>query len=646
MKINQYIAFILICLFSIQPSLIYAKDGNIKYQKLIKYQGEIINKKPDGSGSLIVYSKEKKNEPLLIINGEFESSDTKTMNLFVKEANVDIPNGLSFNVPELKVNYAKEKDSESVELNFVDCIINAPKSRINNTDSISITLSLGKKSKEWNYTINYSGKGFITSNFLPIPEIEKRLEGLGLHISKQDVSYRIRQNKTLNNIPCDLEIYDASKVLFDSGLNVSNSYIMVFDYPNGDKIICTPNRYDEIRLSLVDGSIEYSSGQFSMLFNNGDKYIANTHGVYGNSSLNLLDHIVKCSKDFTQLDSLKGIKFVNGKFYGKEGVNVYENGEIVSRELTDGVITMGKEYKIIYSDGREFKGDKKSFIKNPEDFLVFKSVGEAILNNGKIFKSKDEWDTYRDGEIIGGRWKLSDGGFVEYVDGTPVTLIFPNGHYTINAEFKNEEPYNPSLKSSDYKILRGTVNAGGRHIQYIDGETVESITEYLKSQGVGSGLISQVLSEKITVADAVAKQREINERPKREFAKHWSGTEVMFQGSLTGTSDGNAALGMLFGIDNTYFNGNAYLYLNNSGEARLLIMAEPSRKAFSQGRGRAMQVNKFCEKINKDISGSWSFDNGVLYIDGEDCSVKASPDFKTFTYEGMLGAKMKLTHHK
>lgn len=212
-----------------------------------------------------------------------------------------------------------------------------------------------------------------------------------------------------------------------------------------------------------------------------------------------------------------------------------------------------------------------------------------------------------------------------------------------------------SVITSDFNACNiefdnGTFTKNYKTQQWINGKSESEIREQLSQKNVDSDLIDSVVSGEMTIDIAISEQglRDEQERQrvegiKQEFAKHWKGSEVLFEGTLTGTSEGNQIFGMLFGINNTYFEGNAMLYLNNSGEARFVIGVEPSQKAYSEGRGRAMQVLDACRKIYKDVSGSWTIEGNKLLIDGEDRSITISPDFKTFTYTGMLGSKMTLS---
>lgn len=185
--------------------------------------------------------------------------------------------------------------------------------------------------------------------------------------------------------------------------------------------------------------------------------------------------------------------------------------------------------------------------------------------------------------------------------------------------------------------------------KWINSVSETDIKNQLSKKGVESDLIDSVISGEISYESAISQQSQREEQKKifaekmrKEFAKHWTGTEVLFTGSIKGTIDGNKILGLFYGLDNSYIEGEAGVYLNNSGEARLLIGALPSKKALSQGRAVGLQVLGICKTINKEMSGTWSIEGNQLLINGENYSISFSPDFKTLTYKGMVGATMKI----
>ncbi|MDE6634927.1 MAG: hypothetical protein K2J96_06710, partial [Bacteroidaceae bacterium] len=204
--------------------------------------------------------------------------------------------------------------------------------------------------------------------------------------------------------------------------------------------------------------------------------------------------------EILQIQSLKEIRLKNGVYRKTdETTDTYYGGNIVERKIHGGSISMSYNsgYRIKFDNGDEFSGTDRDFIKNPDEFVNFTSVSDALLNNGRLTKSSKvlEFDIYKNGIVTGGRWPLADGGYVEYEDNVLVRVTYPDGRQTVDgAEFAKHYPYNPNLKSTDYVLQNGGIQYNNGNIrQYKDGKlilatltTVEDIYLFAKEEGYES----------------------------------------------------------------------------------------------------------------------------------------------------------------
>lgn len=313
---------------------------------------------------------------------------------------------------------------------------------------------------------------------------------------------------------------------------------------------------------------------------------------------------------------------------------------------------------------RIFSRDKALSPITPNIYLVKKAGSESDhyiyagnqlmnLNNPSITCEISPYNGSWSGIVVAGRGNESVAIIRESASKPDVTI-----YYTQEKHYKGTIKDVDKVVAADFdlghlKFDNGTMIDGDKTDKWINSVSETEIRSQLSSYRVESDLVDSVLSGNMTIDNAISNQQVRDEQKRHnqklareEFAKHWTGTEVLFKGNLVGTQEGNSVFQMLFGIDNTYFTGVAALCLNNSGEARFVVGAEPSKKAYQEGRGRGLQVLGACERINKDISGQWSIEGNKLYINGDEQSIRISTDYMTFTYEGMLGAKMKLNQQR
>lgn len=95
---------LIICLLFLLPVSIIAKTGKIKYNKCLRYEGELIDKVPCGAGSLFLIDHKNGKKILLRIPGNYSliknnssGKEYYEMSFDVEESVIDIINGWSYN---------------------------------------------------------------------------------------------------------------------------------------------------------------------------------------------------------------------------------------------------------------------------------------------------------------------------------------------------------------------------------------------------------------------------------------------------------------------------------------------------------------------------------------------------------------------
>lgn len=459
MKLVRIIfVMILGCLIS---NVTFARDGKVKYTRSIEYRGFLNNKAPDGKGFLIVFSKVNSKTPLLTIEGEFSTSDYLSGNLTVSNANLSITDGLTISAPNLTITINKGKKDESIKFHIPNCNITDGENGVDNVGELLLSLDWTKRErKEWKFKVDHSGIGTITKNFISTAQLTSRLADPTENPVQQMVNYEIIQDSTLPNTPYQLGVCNVKNVLFVSGLKVSIGNTTDYSFPNGDYANYTSSgKCSKLKLSLPDGSMIYNGDSLSIAYSNGDKFIAKYFSDVG----------IKV-KDVLKIKSLSQLKLNSGVYTKVDSTSeTYLNGKIVGRYISGGLIQMGDNstFAIKFDNGVTFTGLDEYFIKNRSDFLYLSSVNDAIFNNGKLVKSSDIWDIYHNGAVTGGRWPLSDGGFVEYKDSKPIAVKYADGS-SATGIFQNNYLYKPELKSSDFELRSGKFVCQGNKIVKFD----------------------------------------------------------------------------------------------------------------------------------------------------------------------------------
>lgn len=233
-------------------------------------------------------------------------------------------------------------------------------------------------------------------------------------------------------------------------------------------------------------------------------------------------------------------------------------------------------------------------------------------------------------------------------DKEPFSSIHPQSSYTGTLK-ESANICKGNFSGSDIHYLTGECKYDNKKetVKWINGEDESQIKTRLEAEGIDKDLITDYIDGSKTEDEMRGVQTNRNaekqkqaEQAKNEFHKRWNGTTAIFKGALTGTKQGNEIFRRMFGVDSSYFKGDAEIQLSDNGEAHFIVNATPSAIAFGEGQGRAIQINGFCENINKNVSGTWTIDGNKLLINGTKYDLTINPDNKSITYEGMLGSKM------
>ena len=324
----------------------------------------------------------------------------------------------------------------------------------------------------------------------------------------------------------------------------------------------------------------------------------------------------------------------------------------LSSDLLDGtgLIQDYGNRKLLYDNGIVVEMDKQQ-----QHFRTTSSMGTV---EGSLYSGEYKIDKFAIKAKDGSSWTATMtenrlNSIVHFTDGSKYEGIVVTGHSFKYGIFG----FNLlQLDKIDVNFIYGKVTKpDGEVVTWINGETEEERHRRL-SNILQDKWVKMVENGEISEYDAVIRQKEEDtqkaEMAKEEAAKDlcanilmnkWNCKQVIFKGKLVASSDSDmdGILKGFWGIDHTYFEGYAFLALDDNGDAAFHILAEPSSKAYSQGRGRALQVTSFCKDlVGKKKTGKWTMQDNKLLINGEDIGVTLLSDGKTFKYSGLLDAKL------
>ena len=258
-KSIKAVLIILLCLLS---NSAHGKDAKNKIDKYIFYKGEVVDKKPQGLGTLSIYSRVNKKDPIFELKGKFDTQSNKLIIYSVKDAELIVNNGLKFLAPELTTSIELEKDVQLVDLNMSDCSITNSSLAINNIESITLSLKWNKVySKDWICKVEYSNMGNIDS---ALPSTYDEIFN-SHHVKpvKQKVDYKIIQNTDACQLPNNVIMNRVLESEFDSGLIVKHGNSVEYIYPDGI-ITMSPECVIKLNDGIVfTGSIQNSDDIFS-----------------------------------------------------------------------------------------------------------------------------------------------------------------------------------------------------------------------------------------------------------------------------------------------------------------------------------------------------------------------------------------------
>lgn len=470
------------------PNFAIAKDGKVKYAKTIEYKGAVSNKNPNGVGTLTVYSRVNGKQPLLTVSGIFENDLNNANEFSISDANISVTDGVKITAQTISVSLNVAKDEESIKFDIPICKIAEVKNVISLTENLSLSLNWTKKGdKQWKYSVNAPTTGVLYENLLPITDIQARIDARDEEPIKQTVYFMIRYNPGNPEAPAAIDLLNVKDIDFNSGLKVAcNKYSTEYSFPNGDYAnYGTNGRCSKLKLTLPDGQISFDGSKAKVSYSNGDRF--ETKDLSG---FWVIDHKI------LNLQSLDSLHRNTGIYYMADGKELtYRNNQIVGKKINDGSISMDDNsiYAIRYDNGYTFTGANRNFIKNPNDFPNFSSVNEAEINTGRLIKSSEVWDSYENGIVVGGRWPLSDGGYVEYANKIPVSVKYADGSCA-SGTFQENQQYNANLKSSDFELKDGKVTyANEKSLIYNNGNpklsNVEDIIWYASLKGLEAEVI-------------------------------------------------------------------------------------------------------------------------------------------------------------
>ena len=495
MKNQSFPITILLFLASALAVTANAKEAKIKYSKYVEYKGETINKTPNGKGVIKIYSHTDKKSPIITIAGIFSKAVENAGEIDATDAEVNVSDGISISSPKTAVRIDTREEHDNITIDILDAVIKDKNYKIK-TEGLSTLCAILRKQGYKECSISFSSPeiGNIVSSHQPIPDITNRLSDINEILTQESFKYSIEddiysmRNESETIIqPVAISLNDLVEATFQSGLKVKKDGDRIqYLYPNGNYVKYQGDKCTEAKLILKDGKISFSGNDIEIVYNDGSRFITSDLNGIG-----LKDDMIP------KIQTINDISFINGTYYPVDNnFTKYANGAITAKRVKGGTISKGSNgvYKILYDNGNEFTCNQSNFVNNLDIFGNITDISQIKLNTGILKTSANTWDKYKDGQIIGGCWKLSDGGYVEYANNSPIKIIYPDGSYTRNATFEKALPYSTTLKASDYVINKGFMTfKSGKELGYTNGQPIpknrEDIEFIAKAKGLESLLV-------------------------------------------------------------------------------------------------------------------------------------------------------------
>ncbi len=272
------------------------------------------------------------------------------------------------------------------------------------------------------------------------------------------------------------------------------------------------------------------------------------------------------------------------------------------------------------------------------------SNGTLTINQKGVFniKSDTEWNGYREFTDVVVKKKTNDQN--------TVTIEYKNGDLfegVINSGMDIRAILGYNANSANIQPWEGTGKVNGKPEKWVKGETLTNKHKRL-SVFLDEDLVLEVENGSITEDQGKnemkrRKEESAYQKTLATMRKYWGNNKVVvFMGDVTLSEKNNQVLSSFMGFDRTYIGGKAILYLDDSNRGRFLMLPTPTAKAYSAGRGTALQIYTFCnDYATLKYKGIWEIENGIIYVDGKECG-GISSDGTTVTHNGMLISKMKL----
>ena len=314
----------------------------------------------------------------------------------------------------------------------------------------------------------------------------------------------------------------------------------------------------------------------------------------------------------------------------------------------------------------QFVVNKGGFLETAKVEIHGSSSPIYTMKNGIIVQ--DNKITYPNGSIV----EVSDdswSGSRTFSNGTKVS--YDNWSKTLGFYRSNGDTYRGTIKGGIFYPLYANVNEptfiidtgtqimNGVTTEWIKGETKENLRERLKNT-LNEKWLAMVEDGKLSEDEAIKQQKEENDRIAEEKAKaarekerqdvcakifreKWKCKEILFIGKLGEKNDGSIAFKAWMGVDHTYFGGSVSLVLLNNGNATLTITALPSAKGYRVDPTTAIIIGSACSDMIKDSqTGPWHLEGNRLFINGKKTSLILSSDYRTFKYDGLVGATLQI----
>lgn len=262
--------------------------------------------------------------------------------------------------------------------------------------------------------------------------------------------------------------------------------------------------------------------------------------------------------------------------------------------------------------------------------LVIPLYNDLIYNNDTFFDLKHNTSYVVKSDGSTGKWFgerfLSDGTKISKkgIDSEHMEISFADGgRFSGKLRITDDLALvhaNASVNKADF--LDGEYSKDGKTEKWINGEELSILHERL-IKIYDEDLVSSIENGNLTESQAKEQQDARNAKKAEEesialMQKLWNCTEIVFGGRFKGTADGDRSLRALWGIDHTYFDGEVLLALNTKGECVFVVLSGPSKKAISEGRGRALQINSLCSGIfNTEVkNGRWTLEGNKILVKG------------------------------